>query len=467
MNYSKFTIQYYRGFHEEQKLMFALPNPEKTGSGITFIVGENNTGKTTLIEALCLKDKQQIRSSEKIPQGSPQFRLYDGSGLLKLELKLLRDNSYTLNEHPKTNQSESFEIVPARRYWGSAAQGSNTIEAVINNTVQQNPRAQTSNTQVSLALKNIEEDPEKYAAFIKLVKRVIPEFSSFAIGNEDREFVEYATNNGVKHKSDFLGDGVISILRILSHLHTVSSRPLIIDEPELSLHPLAQKRLFGLIAEKSKNRQIIISTHSPYFVSWEYIKNGAVLNKVTKHEDKKSEIHQLQDYSFYEKLVEGANWQQPFLMDIVAKEIFFHDNFLFVEGQEDVGLLRQANDIDESINLFGYGVRGWSAFKFALQLAKDLGIQKAGVILDAGSKEEEIKSALVEDFPNYKIVQWHKEDIRDKEKYDTKKKNGYFDKHGKKKDSAELEDYHDKIDEINKYFGNNFSKKSQDELSTH
>lgn len=454
MNYSKFTIQYYRGFYEEQILKLALPNPEKIGSGITFIVGENNTGKTTLIEALCLHDKQKIRSSEKNPEGTPIFKLYDDSENPKRLLKLLRDNSYTFIEDPKIIQTEAFEIVPARRHWESSAHGSNRLESIIDGALTENPRAKSSGVQVSLALKSIEENNVKYEDFISLVKRVIPEFSSFSIGYEEQEFVEYKTNNGIKHKSDFLGDGVISTLRILSHLFLGSKRPLIIDEPELSLHPLAQKKLFKLIAEKSKTRQIIISTHSPYFVSWEYIKNGAVLNKITKHEDKKSEIHHLQDYSVYEKLVDGANWQQPFLMDVVAKEIFFHDNFLFVEGQEDVGLLRQENDIGESINLFGYGVRGRNAFKFALQLAKDLGTKKAGVILDSGEDEGKIKAELEKDFPNYKIVQWNKEDIRDKKKYEAKEKTGYFDNQGKKKNPSELDDYNDKIRTINEYFVN-------------
>ncbi len=284
------------------------------------------------------------------------------------------------------------------------------------------------------------------------MQQVIPEFTSFAIGYEENEFIEYVTKNGVKHRSDFLGDGVISIIRILVHLFTNSNRPLIIDEPELSLHPLAQKRLLKVIAECSKVRQIIISTHSPYFVSWDYIKNGSTLNKVTKHQDKKSEIHTLRDYCVYEKLINGSNWQQPFLMDIVAKEIFFHDNFLFVEGQEDVGLLKQDNQLNEDINLFGYGVRGKDVFDFALQLARDLGIEKASALLDAGTSEDGIKKALDAKFPEYRIIQWNKEDIRDKGSYASSAKEGYFYIDGKKKPVAELDDFDGKIAQINTYF---------------
>ena len=43
-----------RGFSAEKKVNFAIPNGEK-GSGLTILVGGNNTGKTTIIEAIKYK----------------------------------------------------------------------------------------------------------------------------------------------------------------------------------------------------------------------------------------------------------------------------------------------------------------------------------------------------------------------------------------------------------------------------
>ena len=43
---------------------------------------------------------------------------------------------------------------------------------------------------------------------------------------------------------------------------------ILIDEPEISLHPDLQRKLFSLLVEYSKDKQIIVSTHSPYFVDW-------------------------------------------------------------------------------------------------------------------------------------------------------------------------------------------------------
>ena len=40
-----------RGFSKQKKVVLALPNG-KEGSGLTILVGGNNTGKTTIIEAI-------------------------------------------------------------------------------------------------------------------------------------------------------------------------------------------------------------------------------------------------------------------------------------------------------------------------------------------------------------------------------------------------------------------------------
>ena len=226
---------------------------------------------------------------------------------------------------------------------------------------------------------------------------------------------------------------------------------MIIDEPELSLHPLAQKRLLQLIAEYATQRQIIISTHSPYFVEWEYIENEARLNRIVKEEDKVSKIYTLKEFNSYKPLISGGNWQQPYLADVVAKEIFFQENILFLEGQEDVGLLKQYFK-GTDVNIFGYGVRGYNGFEFALRLAKDLGIKKATVLLDSPVahvegqiNETTIKNDLTEKFQDYQILQWDKNDIRDKDSHTSVEKQGYFTKEGKIKQQDQVGDFDEKI----------------------
>ena len=48
---------------------------------------------------------------------------------------------------------------------------------------------------------------------------------------------------------------------------------LFIDEPEVCLHPQAQKKLLNALLEISKIRQVFVSTHSPYFIEPSLIGN--------------------------------------------------------------------------------------------------------------------------------------------------------------------------------------------------
>ena len=53
-----------------------------------------------------------------------------------------------------------------------------------------------------------------------------------------------------------------------------------IDEPELSLHPALQRKLSDLLIEHAATRQIILATHSPYFVGLDALSNGASVARV-------------------------------------------------------------------------------------------------------------------------------------------------------------------------------------------
>ncbi len=70
----------------------------------------------------------------------------------------------------------------------------------------------------------------------------------------------------IKYSEAYAGSGEIAIVKLIHDLINVKDCSLVLlDEPETSLHPLAQKRLINFILEqiKRKKLQVVISTHSP------------------------------------------------------------------------------------------------------------------------------------------------------------------------------------------------------------
>ena len=56
-----------------------------------------------------------------------------------------------------------------------------------------------------------------------------------------------------------------------------------------------------------------------------------------------------------------ADWQKPNLLDVVAREVFFADDVIFLEGQEDVGLLK---NYSESRGLPSFSVLSGAPFGY-------------------------------------------------------------------------------------------------------
>ena len=53
MFYSKFTIEFYKSFKSQQSMKFGIPIEGNVGSGITYLVGENNFGFWLFQNAHC------------------------------------------------------------------------------------------------------------------------------------------------------------------------------------------------------------------------------------------------------------------------------------------------------------------------------------------------------------------------------------------------------------------------------
>ena len=413
----KLSIEQYKGFYEKQELLFASPILGKPGSGLTLIVGPNNTGKTTIIEALLLNEQKKFKESERHHNLHPKITIESETGTITYTN--VDDGSQIKPEIANASHGIKFELIPSRRYWNTYSGGEWDFNQLISTSTGQEVR-NSSGIETAAALKSINRDTQKKQLFNEYIKKVIAHFTDWTIDTNDQgDYVKYMTST-TSHQTNLLGDGVISIFRICAHLVAdAKDHVLIIDEPELSLHPTAQKALSRIIAIASQNRQIVLCTHSPHFANWSDLANGAKFIRLNKPNDEKCIISSLDTEAKYSQFImqNYKEYQKPQLLDYVSKEILFSEKILFVEGQEDVGLIKKwfaENDIEPNFEIFGYGVASWSNIKLFLKLAKDLGIDKAAALYDHGTDTKLAYESAIKEFPTYFITILPTDDIRDK-----------------------------------------------------
>ncbi|PIR68625.1 hypothetical protein COU49_00155 [Candidatus Nomurabacteria bacterium CG10_big_fil_rev_8_21_14_0_10_35_16] len=380
------SISNYKGFYKPETINFSIPDNEKPGSGLTLIVGPNNTGKTTVIEALLLNNTTKKFKVTERHNDNPVIKIENSSGQITEYTNI--NNGSAIHMTGKEHNIK-FELIPSRRFWSHQFNGEWEFNTLINES--SNSDVRNSNPfNLGPMLKKILTTEVLKEKFDSSIKEIIPHFTDWTMDTNEanQDFIKYKTIDGW-HQANLLGDGIISLFRIVAHLTHDEKSTFIIDEPELSLHPSAQKRLSAVLSKLSKNKQIIVCTHSPYFVDWSDFINGAKIIRLNKNHEKcvVNELNNTKDYSKF--ISQNFNeFEKPQLLDTSAKEILFSDKILFLEGQEDVGILKKwiiKEKKQVSFEIFGYGVGGETNMTLFLELAKDLGLEKVAALYDSNS----------------------------------------------------------------------------------
>lgn len=120
------------------------------------------------------------------------------------------------------------------------------------------------------------------------------------------------------------------------------------EEPELYQHPPQARHMASLLEElSSKNSQILLSTHSPYFVSGKGYEN---VRMIKKSDDDKQSIVSSVTHSKISKILATALGEKPRsptstmaaieqIMQPFQNELFFAGIVILVEGHEDVAFI--------------------------------------------------------------------------------------------------------------------------------
>ncbi|MCK5041934.1 MAG: DUF3696 domain-containing protein [Sphingomonadales bacterium] len=72
---------------------------------------------------------------------------------------------------------------------------------------------------------------------------------------------------GVNNNLKDVGYGASQMLPVISACLTIQNRLLIVEQPEIHLHPKAQGVLADVICKTSKSKQVVVETHSPRFIN--------------------------------------------------------------------------------------------------------------------------------------------------------------------------------------------------------
>ncbi|MBR0514256.1 MAG: AAA family ATPase [Clostridia bacterium] len=449
----KISISGFRGFGIERTIQFSLPDDQRPGSGLNIITGANNSGKTTIVESI------RAFNADKAPSFSEGRRNLLKNGIVKLSITDENDKEYSINSveggGSSTKKSSNFAlryyVVQSRR--GFSFEFRKAIankDYYITHTQAMPNQRDTVLEQFEIRIYQIEEKREQ---FDSIIQRVLGTDFKWTIEQRDngQYYIKY-TQEGITHSSEGVGDGIWSIFTICAALFDAENKTtIIIDEPELSVHPAVQRKLMDLFLEYTDRLQIIICTHSPYFISWSAIAAGAQLIRVVK-ENCNTNCYCLGTES--KKRIKGIleDINNPHVLGLDASEVFFlDDSLILVEGQEDVVIYNKiANQLGLQFrgNFFGWGVGGAPKMKFFISLFKDLGYSRIVAIFDGDKQKDadEIKS----EFPDYHVVTIPEADIREKRGRNIPAKSGIANENGDIKDQYK-EYIKSMIIEINNY----------------
>ena len=131
---------------------------------------------------------------------------------------------------------------------------------------------------------------------------------------------------------DFLvqvnGSGIREALRLILDYEFEKPKLLLVEEPEVHLHPALERSMMQYLKHISPDCQVFITTHSTNFLDTAEMNNVYLVSKET------STVVQLLN-------LEQAEAQIPRELGIRLSSLFMFDRLVFVEGPSDEAILRE------------------------------------------------------------------------------------------------------------------------------
>lgn len=151
--------------------------------------------------------------------------------------------------------------------------------------IEPNPVLKEDGSNLSAVLFHLmTEHPEQWGELETHLRSAIPAFQSLHVKSRGGPGTVMAVWREAGLKGELtladLSDGTLKFLCWATLCLSPRKPPLIcIDEPELGLHPRVLPVLAGLLRQASSDTQLLVTTHSPYFLSQFSLEELAVMKK--------------------------------------------------------------------------------------------------------------------------------------------------------------------------------------------
>ncbi|MBU7028891.1 MAG: AAA family ATPase [Theionarchaea archaeon] len=235
---------------------------------------------------------------------------------------------------------------------------------------------------VNLMMSPDQEDKRRYGEIEHLFNRIFPFFRISLC--QDRETqkpqLRISREDGKEFPIQFMGTGTLEVLYFLTKLALAEDKLVLIEDPELHLHPQAQRVVKSFLAERSKRNQIILATHSGIFIDLENLQN----NFVVQVRNGMTEVFFIKEsLSQTDKIILSS------LLDTEKGSIFFSRLAVFVDGKTELGalpILAELKNVDfNRKSIFLFSLEGKKNLEKAIRIANGFNIPWISVCdYDAG-----------------------------------------------------------------------------------
>lgn len=268
------------------------------------VAGINGSGKTTLLETIYKGIKNIVNSNKEICKF--EFQLEENEKIVfnneKDFFQKLNLYDYYKNNQPDYFNSEEFysklNILPKIIYIPSEIKFDQITNAVTNmkkeysflNTIDNNIIKDvpsyiasrviyTANTEENLTMGQARK--KVYDEINEIFDILDINVKLYGVSQDEKSMPVFINSLGEKFDINGLSSGEKQLfLRILSiKMLEPENSIILIDEPELSLHPKWQQKIIEVYKRIGKNNQIITATHSPHILGSVPNENIFILSK--------------------------------------------------------------------------------------------------------------------------------------------------------------------------------------------